>query len=196
MISVTAASVGLSRGEGFIVAHIKLGPINTANPWLWANTEKFGEEYLIADKESQKEPWYDVNQFCSITAVKWLLANGGPDRYGLNSLKDADKIQAAEDLISHDSLDAQVNYATEKLNGVNTADVKEVAENIKKDKYPAATKLWAGSNKHAVAFYVSGKDKFRFYDPDDGTAINSTSGSFDGYVETFQINVFVVAERS
>ncbi|NER51319.1 MAG: hypothetical protein F6J92_32555 [Symploca sp. SIO1A3] len=185
-----------SSGERTKMANqIDIGTINTPNPRLWLDTRTIGsakQKYIIATN-SPGPYYFDINQFCSLLSIEWLLSGRGKDPYGIGNLPDAQKKQMAEILIGFESMEDQVKHAEQRLGG-KEKNLNDTAAGVQ-GQYKVGTKIWAANYAHVTAIYLTSSTKYEIYDPDSGRTTNTYDRSdFKKYMEAFGNNVFVVKE--
>jgi hypothetical protein len=164
---------------------INIGAISTPNPSLWVDTNSLGTAsvtYQIASF-SPGANWFEVNQFCALLSINWLAARAAgvvKSPYGIaNFDADAQKAMAAQLIAFNgtgDGMKAQENFAVQQINGAATDKqtiVNGMAPNTKLS-YPVSTKVWAGTNAHVIACYVTSATQYEYYDSNSGsiTTIN------------------------
>jgi hypothetical protein len=168
---------------------ITIGNITTTNPSLWVDTNTLGcdpVQYRIASLLPGAN-WFEVNQFCALLSLKWLAARGNgavKNAYGIGAFDaNAQKAMAAQLIAFNDTGDgqkAQVNYAAGQVGGNKAnrdAIVKGMAPNTPTS-YPVGTKIWAGTNAHVIAYYVTSPTQYEVYDSNDGSITTRNRADF------------------
>ncbi len=182
---------------------IFIGPISSTNPCLWLDATTISNDpivYQIATNVPAGNPqnWFMVNQFCSILAIRRLQARRHgtpPSPYGINNFSDEGKIAMAERLICFASMQDQVKYAIQELGGTEQS-LQQVGGAIAAGQYPVGTMIWAGSNAHVTAIYITGSAEYEHYDPDTGLASPEESSLFIEMMTLLGKDAFVVATPS
>ena len=173
---------------------VLVGAISTTNPHLFANLNKFGEEFQIATNQPAGD-WTPVNQFCSLLSIKWLLAGAPAGPYGISKFSKDQQIAMAKTLIAYnegDGMLAQEAYAVAQLTGVKktlseaTAGVKDAT------KYKAGTLIWAGNQAHVIAVHIKDDTHFVLYDSNNGTTTTHARADFGTQMSHRHCTAFVV----
>ena len=177
---------------------IVVGAITSTNPHLWLNITTMDQTapgYQIATVTPGVD-WMSVNQFCSLLALRWLQARAQtipPSPYSLSIFPNAEKITMAQQLINYASMDAQVTFAIEELGGVRkTLDQVIIGVESGKGTYAIGTRIWAGSDMHVMAIYLSKATEYILYDPDTGAATTHQRTDFPALMTALRMNAFVV----
>jgi hypothetical protein len=173
---------------------IQIGTITTPNPTLWLNMDTVGLDtvkYLISTP-SPGASWIMVNQFCSVLSVSWLSGGRGNNPYGLSNLSNAEKVAMAGVLISFNSLDDQVAYAEERLNGRRETQ-QRVLDGVQRAGFRPNTRIWAGNDFHVVALFIVDDRFYDLYDPNTGQTTRHERARFNELMTASGWTAFVVS---
>jgi hypothetical protein len=159
---------------------ITIGKITTTNPSLWVDTTTLGGDlvkYQIASS-MPGDNWFEVNQFCALLSLKWLAARASgavKSPYGIaNFAADAQQAMATQLIAFNDTGDgmkAQADYATGQLGG-SKADKGAITKGMLPNtpgSYPIGAKVWAGTDVHVIAYYVTSPTQYEVYDSNNGS---------------------------
>jgi hypothetical protein len=179
---------------------IAVGVITSTNPHLWLNIttmDQAAPSYQIATATPGVD-WMSVNQFCSLLALRWLQARTHatpPSPYSLSIFPNAEKLTMAQQLINYAHMDAQVTFAIEELGGTRRTREQAIA-GVESDRgtYAIGTKIWAGSDIHVIAIYLSSSTEYILYDPDNGVATTHQRADFPALMTALRMNAFVVRQ--
>jgi len=168
---------------------INIGTISTTNPSLWVDTTSLGTAsvtYQIASS-SPGTNWFEVNQFCALLSINWLAARASgvvKSPYGIANFDAAAQKAMAAQLIAFndtgDGMKAQEDYAMQQINGA-AADKQTIANGMApntKLSYPIGTKIWAGTNVHVIAYYVTSASQYEVYDSNSGSITARSRSGF------------------
>lgn len=179
---------------------INLSYVDTSspNPSLWLDQNTLGADpatYAVAPIDpayaSEQGDWFKVNEFCSVLAVDWLVGNR-PGAWGASNYSAAQLKDAAQQLITFESLDDQLLYAAQRLGGTQAESVEAVAGRVESGLAPVGTMIWAGSSDHVVAAYVDSGTSLLFYDPNNGKSERIDRADFAAKMAKFAVNLIVM----
>lgn len=181
------------RQELPVAAPIAYGGLGSANPTLYFQDNRDGDVNFRVDSAVPVGDWVRVEQFCAYLATQWLLggaASGGLRFDGLGN-KDA-AVNVVKDWAGNGGAAGQVGYAAGKIGGTSVPQGTVLAKvGDKKKPYPSGTRIWFGTNVHAMAAFVLPNGRYRVYDPNSGATTEVDAATFAS--NPHGANVFVVA---
>jgi tetratricopeptide (TPR) repeat protein len=156
-----------------------VGNVNTANPMLYFIANNAGGVNLRVESANPGGGWAAVDQFCAYMATEWLVGGGGGglNFSGLGNQQDA--IQKVSSWASSGGLAAQEGYAAGKIGGAK-AKKTDVVNKATANQYPVGTKIWFGTDQHAMGAVVTGDNAYKVYDPNNGGVQNTDGPGFAG----------------
>lgn len=166
--------------------------ISSPNPGLYLNLQSLNRDtsvYVIQSSTTDNE-WILVNQFCSLLTSKWLISVNPSDCFGIKDFPDDEKKAMANQLISFESMEDQVDAAVRAINGISKT-VSQVLQEF--SSYGPGKKIWMGNDSHVVGIYTLNMDNFVLYDSNIGKTIILKTDAFKDLVTKLHCDAFVVA---